>query len=87
MGIPDRDRERMIESIYALAERYDVMTNSSNKTRFIYNIYSVYWCDFNDYIHTHKCEQCELCVIDNSRSGIRCNTFCDSLGALRRVLR
>lgn len=82
-----KEKDRMIESIYKLIERYDVMTNSSHKTRFIYNIYSAYWCDFNDYVNVSKCKHCELCVVDENMECVGIDTLCDTIGPLRRVLR
>lgn len=81
------ESKRMIESVYALIERYDVMTGSSIKTRLLYNINSAYWCDFNDYVNIHKCEYCELGVVDKNMNCIKFCSFCDTIGSLRRVLR
>ena len=87
MGIPERDRERMIESISVLVNKYNIMMNSETKTRMIYNINSAYWCDFNDYVHIHKCKHCALSVVDENMDCVGFGTFCDSVQRLRMALR
>lgn len=83
-----KERNRMIKSVSSLVQRYKFMTNSNSvRIRLLYNIHSVYWCDFNDYIHVPKCKHCALGVVDENMDCVGVGTFCDSLGSLRKALR